>query len=344
MNIGITYDLREEYLLQGYTEEETAEFDSPVTIDAIESTLEELGFTTERVGSVYSLINQLAAGKKFHMVFNIAEGMYGIGREAQVPAILDAYRIPYTFSDPCVLALTLNKYMTKRVIRDMGLSTPDFTLVTSADDSMDISLQYPLFCKPYSEGTGKGITASSLVHNHNQLIDVCRNLLTTFHQPVLVERYLPGREFTVGITGTGSDAVVIGAMEILLLDSAESNAYTYSNKKLYTERVRYRRVNDITALRAADLALAAWRGLGCNDGGRIDLRCDENGDPAFIEVNTLAGLHPHHSDLPIICGQNGISYKELIAMIMRSAIKRYHLEKKAPVSLIDEQHLTGSRA
>jgi len=344
MNIGITYDLREEYLMQGYTEEETAEFDSPVTIDAIQSTLEKLGFTTDRVGSVYSLINQLVAGKKFHMVFNIAEGMYGIGREAQVPAILDAYRIPYTFSDPCVLALTLNKYMTKRVIRDMGIPTPDFTLVASAEDITSISLPYPLFCKPYSEGTGKGITASSLVQNNNQLIEVCRSLLSDFHQPVLVERYLPGREFTVGITGTGSDAVVIGIMEIFLLDSAESNAYTYSNKELYTERVRYARVNDNTALRAADIALAAWKGLGCNDAGRIDLRCDENGEPAFIEVNTLAGLHPHHSDLPIICGQNGITYRELIAMIMGSAIKRYHLEKMAPASLINEQYLTGSHA
>ncbi|MFW5862768.1 MAG: ATP-grasp domain-containing protein, partial [Spirochaetota bacterium] len=256
MNIGITFDLREEYLVQGYTEEETAEFDSPVTIDAIQSTLNDLGFTTERVGSVYSLVNQLAAGKNFHMVFNIAEGMHGIGREAQVPAILDAYGIPYTFSDPCVLTLTLNKYMTKRVIRDMGIPTPDFALVTSDEDTASLNLPYPLFCKPYSEGTGKGITASSLVQNHKQLISVCHHLLTNFHQPVLVERYLPGREFTVGITGTGSDAVVIGVMEIFLLDSAETNAYTYSNKEFYTERVRYGRVDDITALRAADLALA----------------------------------------------------------------------------------------
>ncbi|HYH02217.1 MAG TPA: D-alanine--D-alanine ligase, partial [Bacillota bacterium] len=129
MNIGITYDLREEYLAQGFGAEETAEFDKPETIEAIETVLHSLNHCTERIGNVKSLIRKLADGKRWDLVFNIAEGLYGFGREAQIPAVLDAYRIPYTFSDPLVLALTLHKGMAKRIIRDLGISTPDFCVV-----------------------------------------------------------------------------------------------------------------------------------------------------------------------------------------------------------------------
>jgi hypothetical protein len=126
MNVGITYDLREDYLAEGYSEEETAEFDRSDTIEAIERTLQDLGFQTDRIGNISNLISRLVAGDRWDLVFNIAEGLRGFGREAQVPAILDAYGIPYTFSDPLVLALTLHKALTKHVMRSMGVPTPDF--------------------------------------------------------------------------------------------------------------------------------------------------------------------------------------------------------------------------
>ncbi|HYR01698.1 MAG TPA: D-alanine--D-alanine ligase [Syntrophobacteria bacterium] len=322
MKVGITYDLREDYLAQGYGEEETAEFDRLDTIEAIEGTLTDLGFQAARIGNIWALAPRLVAGERWDLVFNIAEGLRGFAREAQVPSLLDAYDIPYTFSDPMILALTLHKGMTKRVVRDLGLATPDFAVVEDESEIETVNLPYPLFAKPVAEGTGKGIDAASKVADGEELAQVCRRLLAQFQQPVLLEAYLPGREFTVGITGTGREAVSIGVMEVLLLDQAERAGYSYANKKNYEDVVTYRLVDDEAARQAEEVALAAWRGLGGRDGGRIDLRADTEGTPHFLEVNPLPGLHPIHSDLPILARLRGMSYRELIGRIMASALNR----------------------
>lgn len=323
MNIGITYDLRDEYLLKGYTKEETAEFDKRDTIEAIDESIRSLGHTTDLIGHIHNLTTRLAAGERWDLVFNIAEGLRGFGREAQVPALLDAFDIPYTFSDPLVLSLTLHKGMTKHVIRDLGIPTPDFTVVESELDIPGIDLSFPLFAKPVAEGTGKGIGASSRITDRQGLRTACLHLLRMFNQPVLVEEFLPGREFTVGIVGTGKEAHAIGVMEVLLKGSAEPGAYSYWNKENYEHHVEYRLVSDATARKAVEVALASWRGLGCRDAGRIDLRSDAVGVPNFIEVNPLAGLNPIHSDLCIIASKKGISYRSLIEAILSSAFARY---------------------
>ena len=160
MRTGITYDLREDYIAEGYNEEEVAEFDRADTIDALEQTLQDLGYLTDRIGNIKSLVKRLAYGDRWDMVFNIAEGIDGLGREAQVPAILDVYNIPYTFSDPLILSLTLHKGMTKHVIRDLGIPTPDFMVVHEENDIDKVSLPFPLFAKPVAEGTSKGINAA----------------------------------------------------------------------------------------------------------------------------------------------------------------------------------------
>lgn len=322
MKIGITYDLREDYLIEGYSEEETAEFDRAETIEAIDQTLKELGYRTDRIGHLKSLTRRLAAGDRWDLVFNIAEGLRGFGREAQIPALLDAYDIPYTFSDPLVLALTLHKGMTKHVIRDMGIPTPDFAIIEKEDQITGICLSYPLFAKPVAEGTGKGITAASKINTEKELVEVCRMLLTVFKQPVLVESFLPGREFTVGIIGTGKDAIATDTMEVCLKAQAEPDVYSYINKENCEELVEYRLVYDEEAQQVRETALSAWRGLGCRDAGRMDLRSDRSGRPNFMEVNPLAGLHPQHSDLPIIFSLMGKTFHQLIDMIMHSALKR----------------------
>lgn len=322
MLIGITYDLRDEYLSEGYTEVETAEFDRPDTIEAIDKALSCMGHQTDRIGSIKALTKRLSVGDRWDMVFNIAEGLCGYGREAQVPALLDAYRIPYVFSDPLVLTLTLHKGMTKRVIRDFGIATPAFAVITDESDLETVLLPYPLFVKPVAEGTSKGIDASSKVGSFAELAQTCRRLLSVYGQPLIVETFLPGREFTVGIVGTGRDAAVIGILEIYLKEKAERDIYSYANKENYKELVEYRLLNGPLAKEAERVALEAWRGLGCRDGGRVDLRADGSGVLHFLEVNPLAGLHPEHSDLPIICRLAGLSYQELIDRIMQSAFKR----------------------
>jgi D-alanine-D-alanine ligase len=322
MKIGITYDLRPEYLAAGYSEEETAEFDRPETIETLERTLQRLGCDTERIGHVRQLVAQLAAGARWELVFNIAEGLYGIAREAQVPALLDAFAIPYTFSDPLVLALSLHKGMTKDVVRALGIPTPAFTVIETESDIGRVDLPWPVFAKPIAEGTSKGISAASKVASRTALDAVCSTLLQQFQQPVLVETFLPGRELTVGIVGTGAQAKALGVMEVLLQTEAEPEVYSYANKALYKTRVCYDLVRGPLADQAIDLALRAWRGLGCRDGGRVDLRCDAQGRPSFLEVNPLPGLNQEHSDLPILCRLLGIPYETLIDTILASARQR----------------------
>ncbi len=322
MLIGLTYDLRQEYLDAGYGEEETAEFDRVETVEAIEGTLRELGHETDRIGRVTTLVERLSRGDRWDLVFNIAEGMHGIGREAQVPALLDAYEIPYTYSDPLVCALSLHKGMTKRVIRDLGLPTPDFAVVSCEAEIEKIALRFPLFAKPVAEGTSKGVSIASKIKNADELRATCRHLLKEFKQPVLVETYLPGREFTVGVVGTGTAAEVVAVMEVILLANAEADIYTYTNKEQCEERVKYVLAKGEIAEEAKQLALAAWRGLGCRDGGRVDVRADISGKLSFIEVNPLPGIHPEHSDLPIMAGLAGWTYRGLIERIVASAAKR----------------------
>jgi D-alanine-D-alanine ligase len=322
MIIGLTYDLREEYLAEGYDEEETAEFDRPDTIDAIEWALQNLGFKTDRIGHIKNLAARLVRGERWDLVFNIAEGLRGFSREAQVPALLDAYEIPYTFSDPLVLSLTLHKAMAKHVVRDLGIPTPDFMIIEEDSDIEMIDLPYPLFAKPVAEGTGKGVTSASKILTRNELVAVCGGLLAKYRQPVLIETFLPGRELTVGIIGTGNEAVAVGVLEVVLKGSAEPVAYSYVNKERCEELVEYRLVNDAMAEEAKNVARAVWRGLGCRDVGRIDFRADHCGILNFMEVNPLPGLHPEHSDLPILCTLVGITYHELIDRIMQSALRR----------------------
>lgn len=331
MLVGFTYDLRSDYLSKGYSYEETAEFDSEVTIDAVEETLLSLGYEVERIGNARKLIEALQSGKRWDIVFNICEGMHGIGREAQVPAILDVFGVPYVFSDPLVLSLTLHKGLTKRVIRDAGVPTASFSIVETIADAENVNLPFPLFAKPAAEGSGKGIDGQSMVHSQYELIEVCDRLLKTFRQPVLVETYLPGREFTVGIAGTGEKAAALGVMEIIITPKAIEQTYSMHTKENWNGIVEYSMASGDEFRVCAEVALKAWRTLGCRDGGRVDLKMDENGVPNFIEVNPLAGINPDYSDLPMLAAKEGINYRQLLKMIMDSAAERVTSEKKAAI-------------
>lgn len=321
--VGLTYDLRDAYREMGYSEVETAEFDRVETIDGIEAALQQLGYVVDRIGNVKQLAARLVAGDRWDLVFNICEGMHGIGREAQVPALLDAYQVPYVFSDTLSCALTLHKGMTKDVVRAAGVATPDYAMVLERKDIKNVNLPFPVFAKPIAEGTGKGISAHSKITNAAQLKKVCEHLLKEHRQPVLVERFLPGREFTVGILGTGQQARALATLEIELLEGADSEVYSYRNKEEFKELVRYKLLPAGQLRRDIEiLCLQAWRALACRDAGRMDVRLDELGQVHFLEVNPLAGIHPENSDLPIMATLAGMDYLTLIQTIMNSAVQR----------------------
>ncbi len=323
MRIGVTYDLRADYLAMGYGEEETAEFDSQVTIEAICEALSALGWQVTRIGNVKRLVEALAEGKRWDAVFNFCEGLKGVAREAQVPALLDAYGIPYVFSDALTLALTLDKSMAKRVVRDCGVPTPDFALIERIADVRKVNLPFPVFLKPVAEGSGKGVNARSKVENAAALKRVAADLLARFRQPVLVETFLPGREFTVGILGTGEEARVLGVSEIVPRKNWIGDGYGYENKEYWHDKVAIIAADPASAKAAGEIALAAWRALRCRDGGRVDIRNDADGNPNFMEANPVAGLRPEYSDMCFIATREGLSYRDLIGEIMASFLKRH---------------------
>jgi D-alanine-D-alanine ligase len=332
MRVGLVYDLRAEYEAMGLTGEAVAEFDGEETIAALEGALRRQGCAVDRIGNVWRLAERLALRQRWDLVFNIAEGLSGRSREAHVPALLEAFAIPFTFSDPLAMAATLDKAVAKRIARDCGVPTAPFAVVGRAGDVARVDLPYPLFAKPIAEGTGKGVGPRSRVADAAGLAEVCAELLARYRQPVLVETYLPGREFTVGVLGSGEEARALGVLEIELLEGAEPLAYSYLNKERCEELVRYRLVDDAPARAAAGVALAAYRALGLCDAGRVDLRCDAGGAPLFLEVNPLPGLHPTHSDLPILAARVGMAYDELIGAILRGAVARHGLAEDAAVA------------
>jgi D-alanine-D-alanine ligase len=228
-----------------------------------------------------------------------------------------------------VCALTLHKGICKQVARACGIATPDFAVVATVAEAEAVDLPLPVFVKPVAEGTSKGIDVTSVVNDKSALVERCSDLLLRFEQPVLVERFLPGREFTVGMLGTGADAKALGILEVVLRESADSKVYSFRNKAQWQELVDYRILEPgALAVAVESLALAAWRCLGCRDAGRVDVRLDASGAPGLIEVNPLAGLTPGHSDLPILADLLGMEYRELIRAILACALRRLGLRSE----------------
>jgi D-alanine-D-alanine ligase len=203
--------------------------------------------------------------------------------------------------------------------------------VEELEDLARLDLPFPLFVKPVAEGTAKGIDGGSRVATPAELVRRCRRVLAEFRQPALVEPFLPGREFTVGIVGTGSDAEAVGTLEVMLGEAAEPHSYTYLNKERCEDLCHFELAPPADAARCEPLALAAWRGFGARDAGRVDLREDARGRLQVLELNPLPGLHPTHSDLPMIWSAVGRPYRALVERIVVSATRR--APKRTPARL-----------
>ena len=206
--------------------------------------LEALGCEPVRVGRGQALAARLAAGERYDIVFSIAEGVRGRSREAQVPALCELFDQPYLFSDPLTAAAALDKAVAKRLVRDAGVPTPAFAVAERSADELADWTDFPAFVKPLAEGTGKGCEAGSLVHSQAALQAAAARVIARYRQPALIEQYLPGREFTVGIVGNGDEARVLGVCEILLKPNAEANVYSLRNKELCEELVTYAPATD----------------------------------------------------------------------------------------------------
>lgn len=327
LQIGLTYDLRTDIpdtLKAEFAPDFFAELDSEVTINRIAQAIERKGYNVVRIGNLGQLAQFLSSGQRVDLVFNVCEGLWGRARESQVPALLDGYRIPYTFSDPLTLAIGLDKALTKRMWQAAGLPTPEFWVINNELELADLikfRRTLPLFVKPLREGSSKGISDDSLVHTMKSLEIQVRKVLNEYDQPALVERFLPGREFTVGMLGTGETARVLGVGEILA--SRDGGVNGHEQKEPHSEDTTFFTPMPAGELRdtIARLAQLAYCEIGCQDAGRVDIRLDENGKPYLLDINPLSGMHPT-SAMPNFAKWAGHSYEDLIVSILGCAIAR----------------------
>jgi len=329
LTVGISFDLKKNYPNEmKYSVDADCELDSMDTIDAIASALERNGNRVIKLGNARELIKSIEKAKP-DIVFNISEGISGRSREAHVPAILEAYQIPYTGSDPLTLSLCLDKSMAKKVIGYSNIPTPDFKKIEEAEEIQklyEMEIDFPIFIKPCYEGSSKGIRLDSKIKNISTLKKKTFKLLATYRQPVLIEEYLPGSEYTVGILGT-KEPEVLGIMEVKSISQSEKELiYSYEVKKDWENCVQYLCPPPISPqLESAikKVAIDSFKALECRDVARVDIRLDKDGTPNFLEINPLPGLMPGYSDLYIMAKSVGMDYDVLINKILFSAIERY---------------------
>jgi D-alanine-D-alanine ligase len=325
LKAGITYNLKKDFSLsEDQPIDALEEFDPEETIDAIQQVLEDDGHEVIKLGGDRGLIDRLRK-TPVDIVFNIAEGHGGRNREAHIPALLEFLGIPYTGSDPLTLSLTLDKSAAKRVLVSEGIPTPRFKKVERLGDLEGLTLCYPLFVKLCYEGSSKGVRFDSKVQDFRSLKEKTRWLLESYRSPVLVEEFVQGPEFTVGILGNESPSV-LGVMQIEIKGVPSKEAiYSLEVKREWEEKVQYLcppPIDRDLLTKIETAALRSYRVLECRDVSRVDFRVGEDGEPYFLEVNPLPGLSPLYGDLPIMAGRMGWSYDQLVRTIFHHALKR----------------------
>jgi D-alanine-D-alanine ligase len=344
----------------GITDDYWDDLDSEATVIALQEAVRAGGHEAAFFEGNAELQGHLRAYQP-DICFNICEGHFGDGREAQVPSLLEMMRLPYTGSRVMTLALALDKPMTKRVLMWHDLPTPAFQSFESPDEMLDDDMLFPLFVKPSREGTGMGVSGKSIVNDEKELREQVEFILKKYNQTALVERYIAGREVTVGLVGnvTGvaarrlpqryyvskdrdfSEAGLAGLRTggITFLPPLEIDLAPYKESDtVYSNRLKTDLAEELEYMCPAPLkreqvqhlnwlTAAVFRVLGCHDVSRVDFRLDENDNfrPYILEINPLPGLAPGISDLVIEAAAMGISHAELVNMILNAAIERHGL-------------------
>ncbi len=331
---------------EGMSADQWDDLDSELTVSALVDAIKKGGYETEFFEGDLSLVNSLPKYKP-DICFNICESHFGDAREAQVPALLEMMKIPYTGSKVLTLALALDKPMTKRILTYHDLPTPAFQVFERVDEELDPNLTFPLFVKPSHEGTGMGISAQSIVHNETELKEQVRRIVNTYKQTALVEEFIEGREVTVGMVGNlvrptarrlPEDLEVARIHEGLqFFPALEIDLKPYDDSdKVYSNRLKVKLAEDLTYLCPAPLsedqmaelnwlAAAVVRVTGSHDVSRVDFRLDArfNWKPYILEINPLPGLTPEISDIVIEAQAAGVGYTALVLSILHAAMKRY---------------------
>lgn len=327
LRVGITYDLKSEHQLQNNDpEDKYAEFDEEETIDIIANSLKALpNVEVIKIGNAMKFLDFVfKKGEHVDVVFNIAEGLDYRSREGHLPSILEVLRIPYIGSDPLTLNVTLDKHLAKLIIKQNGINTAEWCVVKKVKDAENITLTFPLIVKLRYEGTSKGLDENAVVRNKNSLKERVRWAINTYKQDVIVERFIRGREFTVGVIGNDEEIEVMPPVQIAIDGDVELGEKIYTFRLVESPGVEYicpAKINSSLEEKIKAMALQCYKVLECRDFGRIDIRVDENDTPYFLECNPLPSLAL--KDIwPIVAKQLGMSYSQMIQKIFLIGLKR----------------------
>ena len=325
LKVGFSFNVKRVTPDPSGEQDDEAEYDSPKTLQAIREALASWGHEVVDLEATADLPVVLAS-TPVDVVFNIAEGFKGRNRESQVPSLLELLDIPYTGSDPAALSVSLDKALAKRMVRTHGILTPDYAVLHTGKERLPRELTFPLLVKPVAEGTSKGVTKKSIVRDEVELREVARELIAKYRQPALAERYIAGREFTVGLLGERRPRV-LPPMEIVFLDPGDPTPiYSFEMKQDWNDSIRYEvpaRLSPRELDRLEKASRECFSALGCRDVARLDFRMDADGRLYFIECNPLPGLAPGWSDLVLIAQAAGMEYRGLIGEILSFAIRRF---------------------
>ncbi|HEU4616191.1 MAG TPA: ATP-grasp domain-containing protein, partial [Kofleriaceae bacterium] len=325
IRVGFTYNVK-----RSDTGDDEAEWDPPETIIAIANALARQGHIVVHLEATPDLPRVLAEAD-VDLIFNIAEGVEGRNREAQVPALCELLGIPYTGSDSATLAIALDKALGKKVLLQHDILTPKFQLMESPRERISADMKYPLIVKPNAEGSSKGIGSTSIVDNEDELRAAVKDCVERYRQPALVEEYIAGREFTVGLLGDKRPRV-LPPMEIKFKKKDNPRpVYDYTVKQDWEEYVYYEcpaKLTEAEQKAIEKIARATFWALDCRDVARVDLRMDAEGRIYVLEVNPLPGLTPDYSDLVLIAKASGMEYDQLIAEIMQGGLRRLRDKKR----------------
>ncbi|MDP2344563.1 MAG: hypothetical protein Q8O67_26670 [Deltaproteobacteria bacterium] len=333
LRIGLAFNLKRVVAKSAADDDSDAEYDSEATIEKLARAIASHGHDVVKLEATADIVRTLPAAG-VDLVFNLSEGQRGRGREAHVPALCELLGLPFTGSDAATMAVSLDKQLAKHVVGGAGVRTPRSLLMKGDEDVSGFT--FPLIAKPNAEGSSKGVLPRCVVSDVAALRAIVSELFARYRQPILVEEFLPGREFTIGVLGDPADGhspVLLPPMEVVFIaPDTKHPVYAFEDKLDWTKKIRYDRPAVVDAALLARIETAvkgAWTALGCRDVARFDLRCDGDGNPCFIEANPLPGLTPGWSDLCLISEAAGLSYEALIGRVLAPALRRRQIAMEA---------------
>jgi D-alanine-D-alanine ligase len=341
--IGFTYNLKEEFVFkEDDPPDANAELDNPLIVEAVSKCFMAYGHQVERIGNAENLLKRLG-NLDADIVFNIAEGYRGRNREAQIPIILEMAGIPFVGSDGLTLSLTLDKVMTKKVLMAEGIPTPKFVVASNLADLKDLrGLKFPLLAKPSREGSSKGISHESLVRSPAQLRERADLLIRMYKQPILVEEFIAGKEFTVALV-ENDPAQAFPVIQVEIDGKDDLGELFYTHEYIRSPALKYlcpARISDKESRLIREMALATYKAVDCLDFGRVDFRMDQEGNLYVLEINPLPSLS-HEDAFNILARYFGIPFCEMINRILNAGLARYGM--KGSTAVVDKGQLESIR-